>query len=174
MPQHQRRSGLSVALTAAVLALTSIFAAIYAFGLPELDYWHWRASYDPFRNQPSSQNIFTQASSSDDYLVGVGKADITGPVVEVNLMGYADPAQLGSGVRQRLYSRAFILGDTDSPRDRFVYLVLDTQSGDTAVRNGILEGLKDLGPEYQIYGKQNVAVTGTHSHSGPGLSLIHI
>jgi neutral ceramidase len=177
MPQHPRRGAASVALTAAVLALTSIFAAIYAFGFPELDYWHWRANYDPFRNQPSSQNVFdafSKPSSSDDYLVGVGKADITGPVVEINLMGYADPAQLGSGVRQRLYSRAFILGDTDSPRDRFVYLVLDTQSGDTAVRNGILEGLRDLGPEYQVYGRQNLAVTGTHSHSGPGAWLNYL
>jgi neutral ceramidase len=177
MPQHPRRGGASVALTAAILVLTSIFAAIYAFGFPELDYWHWRANYDPFRNQPSSQNVFgssSKPSSSDDYLVGVGKADITGPVVEVNLMGYADPAQLGSGARQRLYSRAFILGNTDSPRDRFVYLVLDTQSGDTAVRNGILEGLRDLGPEYQVYGRQNVAVTGTHSHSGPGAWLNYL
>ncbi|PSR74027.1 Neutral/alkaline nonlysosomal ceramidase [Coniella lustricola] len=104
----------------------------------------------------------------DRYLLGVGKADITGPVVEVNLMGYADPSQVGSGLRQRLYSRAFIVGDVARPADRFVYLVLDTQSGDTAVRYGILAGLADLGPEYAVYGQHNVAVTGTHSHSGPG------
>jgi neutral ceramidase len=101
------------------------------------------------------------------YLLGVGKADITGPVVEVNLMGYADPNQLGTGLRQRLYSRAFIVGDTENPADRFVYLVLDTQSGDTAVRYGILSRLKELGPEYAVYQNHNVAVTGTHSHSGP-------
>lgn len=103
----------------------------------------------------------------DQYLLGVGKADITGPVVEVNLMGYADPKQLGTGLRQRLYSRAFIVGDTENPADRFVYLVLDIQSGDTAVRYGIMSGLRDLGPEYAVYKNHNVAVTGTHSHSGP-------
>lgn len=103
----------------------------------------------------------------DQYLLGVGKGDITGPVVEVNLMGYADPKQLGTGLRQRLYSRAFIVGDTENPADRFVYLVLDIQSGDTAVRYGILSGLRDLGPEYAVYQNHNVAVTGTHSHSGP-------
>ncbi|POS80283.1 neutral ceramidase [Diaporthe helianthi] len=103
----------------------------------------------------------------DQYLLGVGKADITGPVVEVNMMGYADPKQLGTGLRQRLYSRAFIVGDTENPADRFVYLVLDTQSGDTAVRYGILSGLRDLGPEYEVYQNHNLAVTGTHSHSGP-------
>lgn len=109
-----------------------------------------------------------ETSNGDLYLLGVGKADITGPIVEINLMGYADPKQVGTGLRQRLYSRAFIVGDTSKPSARFVYLVLDTQSGDTAVRYGILSGLRDLGSEYSIYGQHNVAVTGTHSHSGPG------
>ena len=90
------------------------------------------------------------------------------------MMGYADPKQVGSGLRQRLYSRAFIIGDLDSPEDRFVYLVLDTQSGDTAIRHGILKGLTELGPEYSIYGQPNVAVTGTHSHSGPGAWLNYL
>ncbi|KAK4226513.1 Neutral/alkaline nonlysosomal ceramidase [Podospora fimiseda] len=104
----------------------------------------------------------------DQYLLGVGKADITGPVVEINMMGYADPKQVGTGLRQRLYSRAFIVGNMNHPEDRFVYLVLDTQSGDTAVRYGVLNALKELGPEYALYGHQNIALTGTHSHAGPG------
>ena len=112
--------------------------------------------------------------SGDKYLIGVGKADITGPVVEINFMGYADPAQTGTGLRQRLYSRAFIVGDVDKPMDRFVYLVLDTQSGDTAVRHGILDALANLGSDYAVYGQQNVAVTGTHSHSGPGAWLNYL
>lgn len=82
-------------------------------------------------------------------------------------MGYADPAQVGTGLRQRLYSRAFIVGSTTKPADRFVYLVLDTAMGDTAVRYGILNGLKALGGDYAMYTQSNVAVTGTHSHSGP-------
>lgn len=108
------------------------------------------------------------------YLLGVGKADITGPVVEINMMGYADPNQVGSGLRQRLYSRAFIVADPARPADRFVYLVLDTQSGDTAVRYGILSGLQELGSEYAEYGHHNLAVTGTHSHSGPGAWLNYL
>ena len=90
-------------------------------------------------------------------------------------MGYADPKQVGSGLRQRLYSRAFIIADPEVPEDRLVYLVLDTQSGDTAVRYGILEALQALGPEYAtVYGQKNVAVTGTHSHSGPGAWLNYL
>ncbi|KAH8802726.1 neutral/alkaline non-lysosomal ceramidase [Xylogone sp. PMI_703] len=110
----------------------------------------------------------TARAAGDQYLLGVGKADITGPVVELNFMGYASLSQVGTGLRQRIYSRAFIIGDSNNPSDRFVYLVLDTQSGDTAVRYGILEGLAALGPEYAVYTQQNVAVTGTHQHSGPG------
>ena len=90
------------------------------------------------------------------------------------MMGYADPAQVGSGLRQRLYSRAFIIGDINTPKDRFVYLVLDTQSGDTAIRHGILQGIAQLGAEYAVYGQKNVAVTGTHSHSGPGAWLNYL
>ncbi|KAK7942777.1 Neutral ceramidase 2 [Apiospora aurea] len=107
-------------------------------------------------------------ATGDKYLLGVGKADITGPVVEINFAGYASLPQVGSGLRQRLYSRAFIVGDAGKPSDRFVYLVLDTQGGDTAVRYGILEGLAALGEDYAMYGQSNVAVTATHSHSGPG------
>lgn len=106
----------------------------------------------------------------DKYLIGVGKADITGPAVEVGFAGYADTEQVGTGVRQRLYSRAFIVGSVEKPEDRFVYLVIDTVSGDTAVRNGVLEGLPGLGDGYGVYTTRNVALTGTHSHAGPGAS----
>lgn len=87
------------------------------------------------------------------------------------MMGYANSTQVGSGLRQRLYSRAFIVGDINHPEDRFAYLVLDTQSGDTAVRYGIIDGLAALGSDFGAYGQHNVAVTGTHSHSGPGAWL---
>ena len=96
------------------------------------------------------------------------------PVVEIDFMGYADLDQIGTGLRQRIYTRAFIIGNPNSTSERIVYLVLDTQSGDTAVRNGILQGLADMGSEYSIYTKDNVAVTGTHSHSGPGAWLNYL
>lgn len=83
-------------------------------------------------------------------------------------MGYAALSQVGSGIRQRIFSRAFIIGEVDNPDNRFVYLVLDTQSGDTAVRYGVLEGLAALGDDYSMYGQSNIALTGTHQHSGPG------
>jgi neutral ceramidase len=89
-------------------------------------------------------------------------------VVEIGLNGYANISQVGTGLRQRIHSRAFIIADPDHTSSRFIYLVLDTQSGDTAVRNGVLQGLAALGGDYAQYGEHNLALTGTHSHSGPG------
>tara|TARA_R110002060_G_scaffold29816_2_gene40223 strand:+ start:308 stop:652 length:345 start_codon:yes stop_codon:yes gene_type:complete len=65
-----------------------------------------------------------------------------------------------------LYSRAYIIGNVNKPSDRFVYLVLDIANGDTAIRYGVVNALKSAG--LGIYNQSNVALTGTHSHSGPG------
>ncbi|RDW61086.1 hypothetical protein BP6252_12469 [Coleophoma cylindrospora] len=165
----ERRPVIVKAVTSVLLAV--LFCAISTKALLHKSwYLQFLGSERPY---PSSGEEFVKPNGSQ-YLLGLGKADITGPVVEINMMGYADTKQLGSGLRQRLYSRAFIVGDLEQPSDRFVYLVLDTQSGDTAVRYGILDGLASLGSEYAVYGQHNVAVTGTHSHSGPGAWLNYL
>lgn len=173
------RLQIAAALSTATLALLIVFQLLSSFGLPKLDFLHlihtdkWSTAV-PYQHPLNSATAPTYSENGASYLLGVGKADITGPVVEINLMGYADPQQVGSGLRQRLYSRAFIFGDIDRPDDRFVYLVVDKQSGDTAVRYGILQGLADIGGEYAVYGQKNVVVTGTHSHSGPGAWLNYL
>lgn len=87
-------------------------------------------------------------------------------------MGYASLAQKGTGLRQRLYARAFIVANKAKPSDRFVYASIDTQSGDTAIRYGILQALQaKFG---STYSQANVAIVGTHSHSGPGAWLNYL
>ncbi|CAL8577606.1 hypothetical protein XPA_003430 [Xanthoria parietina] len=148
------RSHLAAALAVACVGILVTFHLISQFGLPNVGFFHFQqsspeATASPYQI-PFGPTAFRPPSTEDNgsmYLLGTGKADITGPVVEINLMGYADPNQVGSGLRQRLYSRAFIVGDLDKKEERALYLVLDTQSGDTAVRHGILEGLKKLGPD---------------------------
>lgn len=155
------RSILALTSLATLLILATI--AVLSFNTdfsPTLDALRTRLDPGLRRN--------AEEPDGDKYLLGVGKADITGPVVEINFAGFADPEQVGSGLRQRLYSRAFIVASKESPDDRIAYLVIDTAAGDTAVRNGILEGVKALGKEYEVYTESNIAVTGTHSHSGPG------
>ena len=89
-------------------------------------------------------------------------------------MGYASPSQVGTGLRQRIFARAFIIGDINNANDRFIYLNIDAACGDTAIRYGILEGITSLGPSYSLYTQQNVAVIGTHQHSGPGAWLNYL
>lgn len=172
------RSHVAVALSAAFIACLILVQLAYHLGLPIVRIWPAKLHHGSHNvQQDSSQIEHLSGELVDDassYLVGVGKADITGPVVELNMMGYANSSQVGTGLRQRLYSRAFIIGSPTNSTERIVYLVLDTQSGDTAIRNGILEGLQALGPEYAVYGKNNVAVTGTHSHAGPGAWLNYL
>lgn len=89
-------------------------------------------------------------------------------------MGFADSEQKGTGLRQRLYSRAFIIENPNKPEDTFIYLVTDLAAGDTAVRDGVLKGLAAMGPEYSRYNSHNIALTGTHSHAGPGAWLNYL
>ncbi|KAF2008097.1 neutral ceramidase precursor [Amniculicola lignicola CBS 123094] len=170
------RSHFIVALCSALGALFIVSQLILTLGFPQVDFWRWDQGFANYQQTHlnSEKQAGDAAQDPGTYLIGVGKADITGPVVELNLMGYANSSQVGTGLRQRLYSRAFIVGSPSNPSDRFIYMVLDTQSGDTAIRNGILEGLKALGSAYSVYTQKNVAVTGTHSHSGPGAWLNYL
>lgn len=176
MPRYNRSgSGLELprrAFFAAFALVSFVILATVAFSQrggtrgPALAFQ--RADDDNAAWMPRPKPKTRAAPTGDKYLIGAGKGDVTGPVVEVGFAGYADLSQVGTGLRQRIYSRAFIVGDVAKPADRFVYIVLDTASGDTAVRNGIVEGVRALGPAYAVYNKNNIAVTGTHSHAGPG------
>lgn len=87
------------------------------------------------------------------------------------MMGYAKTDQKGTGLRQRIYSRAFIVGSSTVTAERFVYVIADLASGDTAIRHGVLEKLQS---KYGgLYHQGNVAVVGTHSHSGPGMCFLY-
>ncbi len=55
------------------------------------------------------------ASDSSVYLVGIGKGDITGPVAEINPMGYSMPDQIAMGLHTRLYARTFIFAEPSNP-----------------------------------------------------------
>lgn len=81
-------------------------------------------------------------------------------------MGYASLDQKGTGLLQRIYSRAFIVASSSKPSDRVVYIIADIAAGDTAIRAGLLDELNKLYPG--VYSQSNVALVGTHSHSGPG------
>ncbi|XP_039337168.1 neutral ceramidase isoform X2 [Mauremys reevesii] len=104
------------------------------------------------------------AAVSKNYLIGVGRADCTGPVAEVPLMGYANPDQLAGGILSRLYSRAFIVAEPDNSK-RVVFVSSDIGMVSQRLR---LEVLKQLKSKYgELYRQDNVILSGTHTHSGP-------
>ncbi|KAM6951068.1 neutral ceramidase [Aplochiton taeniatus] len=95
------------------------------------------------------------------FLVGVGRADCTGPPAEIPLMGYATLDQTAAGIHTRLYSRAFII---DDGRKRVVFVTAEIGMVSQRLR---LEVLKELELKYgSLYRRDNVVLSGTHTHSG--------
>lgn len=95
-------------MTASSLALLLLLAAPAA-----------RATPPPARDTAAARDASGHSSghSNNDglYLVGIGKADITGPIVDVNLMGYSMPDQTARGLHTRLYARTFIFAEAARP-----------------------------------------------------------
>ncbi|KAF8959977.1 Neutral/alkaline nonlysosomal ceramidase [Flammula alnicola] len=105
-------------------------------------------------------------AASAQYLLGLGIGDITGPVVETNMMGYASLAQTDTGLHMRERSRAFIVADAAAPSNRIVFINADIAMGDSGVRRSIVSQLSSQFPG--IYTDANIAFVGTHQHSGVG------
>lgn len=118
--------------------------------------------------------LFLQNSSgiisASDYLVGLGSYDITGPAADVNMMGYANTEQIASGVHLRLRARAFIVAEPQG--NRAVFVNLDACMASQLVTLKVLERLK---ARYgNLYTENNVAISGIHTHAGPGGYLQYV
>ncbi|EGO00524.1 hypothetical protein SERLA73DRAFT_178361 [Serpula lacrymans var. lacrymans S7.3] len=118
-----------------------------------------------FWPQGSQASVGVQVASAQ-YLLGLGVGDVTGPVVETNMMGYANLAQTDTGLHMRQRSRAFIVADASNSSNRVVFINSDICMGDTGVRRSIVAELSSQYPG--IYTNDNIALVGTHQHSGVG------
>ncbi|KAH7916139.1 Neutral/alkaline nonlysosomal ceramidase [Hygrophoropsis aurantiaca] len=108
----------------------------------------------------------TAEAAQTQYLLGLGIGDVTGPVVETNMMGYASLAQTDTGLHMRQRSRAFVIADPKNPTNRVVFINSDICMGDTGIRRAIVTSLSSLYPG--LYTDSNIALVGTHSHAGVG------
>ncbi|OIW02928.1 hypothetical protein TanjilG_29704 [Lupinus angustifolius] len=108
--------------------------------------------------------------SNSDYLIGLGSYDITGPAADVNMMGYANTEQVASGVHLRLRSRAFIVAEPHG--NRVVFVNLDACMASQLVTIKVLERLKARYSD--LYNENNVAISGIHTHAGPGGYLQYV
>ncbi|XP_015873926.3 neutral ceramidase 1 [Ziziphus jujuba] len=108
--------------------------------------------------------------SDSNYLVGLGSYDITGPAADVNMMGYANAEQIASGIHFRLRARAFIVAEPKGKR--VVFVNLDACMASQLVTIKVLERLKARYGE--LYTEKNVAISGIHTHAGPGGYLQYV
>ncbi|XP_023445701.1 neutral ceramidase [Dasypus novemcinctus] len=98
------------------------------------------------------------------YHIGVGRADCTGQVADITLMGYSKSGQTAQGILTRLFSRAFIMAEPDGS-NRMVFVSIDIGMVSQRLR---LEVLNRLQSKYgSLYRRDNVILSGTHTHSGP-------
>uniref|UniRef100_A0A182I907 Neutral ceramidase n=1 Tax=Anopheles arabiensis TaxID=7173 RepID=A0A182I907_ANOAR len=103
------------------------------------------------------------APAAAAYRLGVGRADCTGPPVEIGFMGYGEFSQRGQGIHLRQYARAFIF--EDERRSRVVFVSADAGMMGHAVKRDVLNLLKArYGDAYRF---ENVVLSGSHSHSVP-------
>ncbi|XP_072038922.1 uncharacterized protein [Amphiura filiformis] len=111
------------------------------------------------------------SSAAPNYLIGAGIADMTGPAADVNMMGYANPGQVTGGIHLRMYARAFVIAEPDDSK-RFVFVSID---GGMQGQGVTLEVVKQLKAKFgDRYTEKNVAISGTHSHSGPAGFLTEV
>ena len=115
--------------------------------------------------RPISSAPNTSPALDQNLSVGVGMSDITGPVGEVVLMGYADGEQKAAGLHTRLYARAFIFASPKTNK-RVVWVSAELGQLFSSIKQGVL---KKLAAQYgSLYNDQNVMLSATHTHSGPG------
>ncbi|XP_063243596.1 neutral ceramidase isoform X2 [Bacillus rossius redtenbacheri] len=107
--------------------------------------------------------LLAVTSSCADYRVGVGIADMTGPVAEIGMMGYANPAQKTAGIHLRQFARAFVFDDGSS---RLAFVSADCGMISHALKRQVLRRLRtEFG---DTYADANLMLSATHTHSAPG------
>jgi neutral ceramidase len=106
------------------------------------------------------------AQPAQPYMIGRGITDVTGPAVGLQLWGFGRPDQIDEGLHIRQRSRAFVVVQADNPAQRLVFVSADLGSIDHHIALDVVERLqRRFGLVYQL---DNVIITATHTHSGPG------
>ncbi|KAL7990459.1 hypothetical protein Chor_013889 [Crotalus horridus] len=105
------------------------------------------------------------SKGSEGYLIGVGRADCTGPIADVSLMGYAESNQKAGGILSRQYCRTFILAEQKNNTKRVIYVIAEIAVMSQRIRLEVMKQLKDKYGD--LYNHNNVIMSATHTHSGP-------
>ncbi|XP_078579899.1 neutral ceramidase B-like isoform X1 [Branchiostoma floridae x Branchiostoma japonicum] len=123
------------------------------------------------RHRPSLDYEDRNEEDGPNYLIGVGRGDVTGPAAEVNMMGYANPSQQSSGIHFRQFSRAFIVMDPQNTT-RTVFVSVDCAMISQILKIEVVKKLKPLFGN--AYNESNVCLSSIHTHSGPAGFLQYV
>ncbi|QUH03330.1 neutral/alkaline ceramidase [Saccharopolyspora erythraea] len=105
------------------------------------------------------------AAGTASFLVGRGISDATGEVAECGMMGYGRFDQQAAGLHTRLRARSFAIATPDGG-DPVLLIVVDSPMIFESVHQAVL---RRLGERFgDRYTEQNVLITATHTHAGPG------
>lgn len=100
-----------------------------------------------------------------EYLVGRGRADITGEAADCGMLGYGKVAQQTAGIHLRLRARAFVFVDA-ATEQRLLLVVAELPLMFDSVHR---EVLRRIGVRHgSLYTDVNTMLTVTHTHCGPG------
>uniref|UniRef100_A0A672Q112 Neutral ceramidase n=1 Tax=Sinocyclocheilus grahami TaxID=75366 RepID=A0A672Q112_SINGR len=150
-----RLNGLEISLIVLFLLMTAVSVGLITVLALKLD--SEKQEVTPEEPSPSVD------PPENPYLIGVGRADCTGPVADLPMMGYANTEQTVRGIHTRLFSRAFIVDDGSK---RVVFITADIGMVSQRLR---LEVLQELKAKYgDLYRQDNVVISGTHTHAGVG------
>ena len=104
-------------------------------------------------------------SYENNYLIGRGIHDVTGPAAEVGLMGYANPDQKSAGIHSRQWSRAFIVSEPDTQKT-IAFVSVDAGA---LFQSVFSEVIARLNTKYgDLYNERNVVLSATHTHAAVG------
>ena len=106
------------------------------------------------------------------FRVGVGRGDVTGPVMPVGMMGFGQSHQRVKEVALGLKARAYAV---ELPRsgDRFVFVSAEIWGITQSVHQAVTQRLATEHPGLELT-ERNVMLTATHTHSGPGGYSHHV
>ncbi|MFZ5569378.1 MAG: neutral/alkaline ceramidase [Thermodesulfobacteriota bacterium] len=107
------------------------------------------------------------SASPGEFLIGAGVYDITGPAAEVGMMGYSMVDQKTAGIHMRLRSRAYVIAEPAGGK-RVAFVCADLGMIFQAVKQQVVEKLQNDPALGGLYTEQNVLLSATHTHSGPG------
>ncbi len=127
----------------------------------------------PAQARPASATLNSgSCAGNESFFIGVGSADMTGPAADSISAGYESPSHVLNGIHLRQFARAFALASPCNGQ-RVVMVVTETGFMTAGTRQTVLDLIAADDELAPWFGPQNVMLSATHTHSGPGGEAHH-